>query len=126
MARCHQHAIKVTATPFPHSMALAIALSGFPHQRYICEGFPPRSPAARRDFFHRLARQRDLTVIMDTPYRLPKVLKEVSDSMPKREVFLACNLGSSREWCRRSLAREFPSLLPAPTKEAFVLCLGPC
>ena len=39
VSRCHDLEIKVTSAPFANSIALAVALSGFDHSRFIFEGF---------------------------------------------------------------------------------------
>ena len=106
VGRCHDEGILVTATPFEHSVALALAMSGFPSQRYVFEGFPPRSTPNRRRFFKELSPRRELIVLMDTPYRLHKVLEEVAAVMPQRVVFLACDLGRESEVCQRGTAGE--------------------
>ena len=124
ISRCHGEGIVVTATAFHHSVALALALSGFPMRRYIFEGFPPRETRERRVFYERLARQREVTVFMDTPYRLEKVLLEVGEVMPKRMVFLARNLGHQEQLCLRALGAELPGRYGKGGKGPFVLCLG--
>ena len=124
VSRCHDEGFMVTATPFDHSVALALALSGFPLKRYLFEGFPPRSPGPRQRFFKALARQKELTVLMDTPYRLGKVLKEVYDGMPERLLFLAYRLGEKEEFCLRRQAQELWPKLKG-LKGEFILCLGP-
>ena len=124
VSRCHDEGITVTATPFDHSVALALALSGFPLNRYLFEGFPPRSPGPRQQFFKALAKQKELTVLMDTPYRLEKVLKEVHDRMPKRLLFLAYRLGQKEELCLRGQAQELCPPFKG-LKGEFILCLGP-
>ena len=123
ISQCHDRAMTVTATPFDHSVALALALSGFPLKRYIFEGFPPRSPGERRQFFARLAGQQSLTVVMDTPYRLGKVLREAAAAMGERTAFLACQLGQGGEVCRREqmfrLWEQF-----GDARGEFILCLA--
>ena len=38
---CHKNKVKVTSTPFPNSIALALALSGFSHSSFVFSGFVP-------------------------------------------------------------------------------------
>jgi 16S rRNA (cytidine1402-2'-O)-methyltransferase len=54
---CHQNKIKVTATPFSNSVALALALSGFPHERFIFEGFIPARGVDRTKALKRILKQ---------------------------------------------------------------------
>jgi len=44
---CHKQRIKVTATPFPNSISLALALSGFSHGTFVFSGFIPVAPQGK-------------------------------------------------------------------------------
>lgn len=93
---CHQRKIKVTSTPFPNSIALAMALSGIPHDRFIFEGFVPKGEG-RAEALKRMAKEKSVQILMDTPYRLKKLLTELSEYAPNREAFLALDLNQKTE-----------------------------
>ncbi|MBT4790841.1 MAG: hypothetical protein HON90_04670, partial [Halobacteriovoraceae bacterium] len=86
---CHQHKIRVTATPFANSIALAIAVSGFPHNKFIFEGFISAKKEIRHKELKRILNQKEVSIIMDTPYRLEKLLREITELNPSREFCLA-------------------------------------
>lgn len=94
---CHQQSIQVTATPFPNSVVLALALSGFKHEKFMFAGFLQRESSKRKDELKRILKSQLTTIIMDTPYRMTKLLTEISNMEPGRKIFLAMDLGSKEE-----------------------------
>ena len=96
---CHEGGIKVTATPFPNSIALAIALSGIPHQEFHFAGFLSANAEERKSRLEQLAKMNaGAIVLMDTPYRLQTLLKDLSaSSLKSRKMFLGTELNSPEE-----------------------------
>ncbi len=94
---CHVNNIHVTSAPFNNSISLAIALSGIDVYEFHFFGFPPKKTEERQSFFQRVKDSDCPAVIMDTPYRLKKVLAEIQSVQIKRNLFLACNLNSNDE-----------------------------
>ncbi len=98
---CHQHKIKVTSTPFFNSVVLALALSGFNHRKFWFEGFLPLDQVDRKSVIKKLLISKETSILMDTPYRLKRVLEEISEvasqSGFKKKLFLALDLGKSNE-----------------------------
>lgn len=121
---CHQQKIKVTATPFPHSIALALALSGFPHNQYRFLGFPPQKSEERGTFFKQMANMPETLIVMDAPYRLKKVLEELSTQLVNREVFIGLDLNSTTELCLRGQVSKIMSKLPNEKRE-FIVVIAP-
>ncbi len=120
--RCHDLGIKVTSTSFANSIALAIALSGFSHERFVFEGFIPANKELRTKEIKRLTKQNDVTVIMDTPYRLKKLLDELAERMPSRRIFLGLDLNQPTEFLTRGNAQEILKQLKEFKRE-FILIL---
>jgi len=122
--RCHDLKIKVTSTPFDNSIALAVALSGFNHDRFIFEGFIPVDSALRSKAIKRIVNQNEVSVIMDTPYRMKKLVDELADANPERMAFIGIELNQEDEKLVRAPLKELSSQLQKEKKE-FVLVLGP-
>lgn len=120
---CHAQKLQVTATPFPNSIALSIALSGMPANEFYFAGFVSNKSDQRSKDIKRIAGIKTVTVIMDTPYRFNKLLEELNEVCPERELFVGANLNAADEICRRArvkdLAREFEKM-----KCEFVMVLG--
>ena len=95
---CHDHKITVTSTPFANSISLALALSGFNHNRFLFEGFIPAKSDERLKKIKEILSNNITTIIMDTPYRYKKLVKELADNSKKpRRVFIAKNLNQETE-----------------------------
>ncbi|MBC76781.1 MAG: hypothetical protein CME64_12270 [Halobacteriovoraceae bacterium] len=118
---CHEHSIKVTATPFPNSISLAMALSGFDHDRFIFEGFIPARGSERSKALKRILTQKEVSIIMDTPYRLQSLLKEMKEINGAREVFIGMNLNTCEERLVRGRLKEIKT---PEGKHEFVLVVG--
>ena len=126
---CHKNLIKVTATPFANSISLALSLSGFNHDKFVFEGFLPRDRTERKNAVDDVLREPRTIIIMDTPYRLKKVLEEFNNAMKKqhrrREVFVALDLNNpEEEELLRGLPGEIAQKLESFKRE-FIMILAP-
>lgn len=99
---CHQNHIKVTSTPFCNSVVLALALSGFSHKKFWFEGFLPLDSDERAKVIKKLLKEKQTSILMDTPYRLKRVLEEFNESWDgsSKKLFLAMDLNSQTEELR--------------------------
>lgn len=122
---CHKQGIKVTATPFPNSIALAVALSGFSHQRFSFCGFVPVKEPEREQWIKTELKRPETQVWMETPYRLKKLLGDIAKTGTKREIFLGMDLGGSEERLLRGNVQLLTKQLGESEKREFVLVLGP-
>ncbi len=121
---CHKKKIKVTSAPFANSIALALALSGFVHDKFIFEGFIPARRPERGQELKRILREKRTTILMDTPYRLLKFLEEISTAGFSREIFLGMNLNCPNEQLLRGNIKDIIKNIKEPKSE-FILILGP-
>jgi 16S rRNA (cytidine1402-2'-O)-methyltransferase len=122
---CHKQRIKVTSTPFPNSIALAIALSGFSHARFLFSGFVPVKEPDRENWIKSELKRPETMVWMETPYRLKKLLEDLVKAGTKREVFLGMDLGHSSEKLIRGPAGHILKQLQEGEKREFVLVISP-
>jgi 16S rRNA (cytidine1402-2'-O)-methyltransferase len=122
---CHKRGVKVTSTPFPNSIALAVALSGFSHQRFSFSGFVPVKEPDRDNWIKAELKRPETLVWMETPYRLKKLMEDLVKSGTKREVFLGMDLGNSNEKLLRGPAGSLMKQLLEGEKREFVLIIGP-
>lgn len=85
----------VTVIPGPSAVTAALAVSGFPADAFVFEGFPPRRERTR--FFARLAGEPRTIVLFTSPHR---VRSDLAD--------LASHLGADRPVCvTRELTKKF-------------------
>lgn len=122
---CHKNHIKVTSTPFPNSIALAVALSGFSHARFTFSGFVPVKEPERENWIKSELKRPETLVWMETPYRLKKFLEDISKTQTKRDLFLAMDLGSPTEKLLRGSVRHLLNQLQEGEKREFVMVVSP-
>ena len=122
---CHKSQIRITSTPFPHSISLALARSGFSHKSFWFEGFLPAKKEFREKRWRELLENEATLVLMDTPYRLVKTLEEVKSFLKKkREIFLAMDLNSESEELLRGSPGQLIKKLKNKKSE-FILIIAP-
>jgi 16S rRNA (cytidine1402-2'-O)-methyltransferase len=93
--------IALTVLPGPSAVTTAIALSGFPTDRFAFEGFAPRTSGAREKFYEALRFESRTTVLFEAPHRLV-------DSLATAEKVL----GSDREICIcRELTKQYEEIV---------------
>jgi 16S rRNA (cytidine1402-2'-O)-methyltransferase len=91
--RCVEFGIPVTAIPGASSLMAAISLSPLPLDEFYFTGFLPRGESERREKLAFLRTIRIPIILMDTPYRLGKLLSEVKVNFGKnRLITLAIDL----------------------------------
>lgn len=122
---CHKQGIKVTSTPFPNSIALAVALSGFSHERFSFCGFVPVKEPERSNWIMTELKRPETLIWMETPYRLKKLMDDLQKTNTKREAFLGMDLGSSTEKLLRGPIASLARQLSEGEKREFVLVIGP-
>ena len=122
---CHKQNITVTSTPFPNSIALAMALSGFPHGSFFFGGFIPLKDPERTDWLKVQLKRPEPVIMMDTPYRLKKLVEELVQIKATKEIFLGLDLGAPNERLLRGSASRINTHAEISEKREFILILGP-
>jgi 16S rRNA (cytidine1402-2'-O)-methyltransferase len=68
----------VTAAPGPSAVTTALALSGLPSDRFVFEGFLPRSGSGRRSRLKELAAEPRTLVFFEAPHRIADALADLA------------------------------------------------
>jgi len=85
--------IPVVPVPGASSLMAAIAVCPFDLDQFYFAGFLPPKTEQRAAVLARLATSPNPVILMDTPYRLSKVLAEVVKAFGRsQKIFLACDL----------------------------------
>ncbi len=124
LALVYQKHIPVKPVPGPASLMAALSLCDFPINRFVFAGFPPRKTQQREGFIKQFTSETFPVVLMDTPYRLTKLLTEVSAIFGQRqEILLASDLTLKTEEIHRGSVGE---ILPKVSgqKREFILILN--
>lgn len=107
--------IEVSVIPGPSAVTTAIALAGLPTDRFVFEGFSPRTSGAREKFFENLRNEERTIVWFEAPHRLVDALEDavvifgserlgaICREMTKRyEETIRANLGELLAWAKSS------------------------
>jgi len=124
---CHLNNITVGSGVFENSLILALALSGFDTARFKFSGFPPKDKPSRKVWFQRFIEESDCVCLMDTAYRLERVLSEVkeADSGTRRNTYLvASELNRPSEKIMRGSITKLLKYF-AGSKRDFILVKSP-
>lgn len=119
----YQAKVPVSPIPGPASLMAALSLCDFSIDRFVFAGFPPRKSQQRVEFLQKYHHETVPLILMDTPYRLTKLLDEVLAVFGKQQqILLACDLTTKKETVFRGQIGE---ILPqvAGQKREFILIL---
>ncbi|MBW6467138.1 MAG: 16S rRNA (cytidine(1402)-2'-O)-methyltransferase [Brevefilum sp.] len=119
----YQAGIPVSPIPGPASLMAALSLCDFSIDRFIFAGFPPRKSQQREGFLANFSHETVPIVLMDTPYRLTKLLQEVQSVFGKQQqILLACDLTLKTEAIFRGCVGDILHQI-AGQKREFILII---
>jgi 16S rRNA (cytidine1402-2'-O)-methyltransferase len=102
-----QAGIPVVPVPGPSSLMAALSLCDFKIQRFLFGGFLARDPRQRRKELEDLRSARIPVVLLDAPYRMVALLRDVAAIFGgDQPVMLACDITLPGEHIYRGSARE--------------------
>jgi 16S rRNA (cytidine1402-2'-O)-methyltransferase len=116
----------VTAAPGPSAVTTALALSGLPSDRFVFEGFLPRSGSGRRGRLRELAAEPRTLVLFEAPHRVVDTLADlVATFGGERPAALCRELTKTYEEIRRgSLADLADRAAADPPRGEITLVVG--
>lgn len=118
-----QAGIPVVPVPGPSSLTAALSVCDFPMERFVFGGFLPREKDERRRELERLREMHLPVILMDTPYRMVALLKDVAQVFGnKHQVLLACDLTLPSERIYRGEVQDVLQQIEK-RKSEFVLIL---
>lgn len=93
-----QHGIAVTPVPGACAMIAALSVAGVPVNRFLFEGFLPRTPTARKSFFLDKQQEAATWVFYESSHRIAAALEDMAGIIPaEREIVLARELTKFHE-----------------------------
>lgn len=122
---CLEHDIEVECLPGPTAFVPALAVSGFPTDRFCFEGFLPQKKG-RSKRLQALSEESRTMIFYESPFRIVKTLEQLSEQFgPEREVSVSRELSKKFEQTvrgtLRSVADHFRTTAP---KGEFVIVLS--
>lgn len=121
---CRKKNIEVITIPGASSLMVFLSGCGLKLEQFYFYGFIPGKPELRKTSFNQLKNISVPTIIMDTPYRLQKLLSELHQFFPNTQ----CIMGLSLTMPEETFLYGTPSFLQKKIdvkKAEFVLMLLP-
>ncbi len=81
--------IKIIPIPGVSSAITALSVAGLPTDRFVFEGFLPRKKSKRLKRWVALAEEERTIILFESPYRVLKTLKELSEIFQDRNIVVA-------------------------------------
>lgn len=103
-----------SVVPGPSSVMAALLLAGFPLDRFLFVGYPPRKPGKLRDFCARLLAERGTVVVLEAVHRIAATLAQLHQLAPERELAVAREITKVHEEVLRGTAGEVLAALTGP------------
>lgn len=124
VAACHQHQLKVSMTSFANSVMAALVLSGFDSSKFYFQGFLPKKNEERTQALDEVAKFSGVQILMETPYRLTRLLEEFSEhaQLKSRSLCLALDLSSEQEELAFGQAHQLLKRLSGQKREFVLVC----
>jgi len=103
-----------SVVPGPSSPLAALVLSGFPSDRFLFAGYPPRRKGARRTFLAEVLAERGTAIVLESCHRIRSTLEMLAELEPARELDMAREITKVHEETLRGTAAEILALLTGP------------
>lgn len=101
-----QHAISYEVLPGANAALLAYAASGFCESRFLFYGFLPHKGNNRTTALHEAMYNGFVTILYEAPHRIMKLVEQICNIDPKRELFLIKEATKLHEKWFRGSAEE--------------------
>ncbi len=116
---------RVEVVPGPCALVAALTGSGLDTDEFHFTGFLPHKSGQRRRMLENLLGTPGTVVLYESPYRIEKLLTELTDLAPARPVVLARELTKKfEEWLRGTPPQLLEQLKKRPAKGEFVVLIG--
>ena len=117
----------ITVVPVPGASALltALTISGLPADSFIFEGFIPQKKGRQKKLAE-ISQEERAVVIYESVYRIEKLITELNQFIPDREIAVCRELTKKFEEVWRGKPSEILNSLPGKTiKGEFVIVIAP-
>ena len=117
---------RVESVPGACALVAALTASGLPTDEFHFIGFLPHKSGQRRKQIEALKAFAGTLILYESPYRVIKLLEELGDLMPEREIVLARELTKKfEEFLRGTPKALMAELEKRSIKGEFVVLIGP-
>ena len=117
--------IDIIGIPGANAAILAVSIAGLPTDSFIFEGFLPQKKGRQKKLLQ-LSEEKRTVVFYESVYRIEKLLNELNEFMPDRELIIFRELTKKFEESWAGLPSDIIKLLPEKIiKGEFTIVLSP-
>jgi 16S rRNA (cytidine1402-2'-O)-methyltransferase len=124
VAACRAEGLICSPVPGPSSLMCLLSVAGQQLTEFLFRGFLPPDREARTKALRELASERRPFILMDTPYRMTRLLSELSEKFPERRALLGCDFTQETEAVYEAALKDLPRLV-GDRKAEFILAVFP-
>jgi len=115
----------ITSVPGPSAVVMAVTVSGLPTNRFVFEGFLPRSGRERDARLTEIARETRTSVLYEAPHRIERTLTDLASACgDDRRGAICRELTKVHEEVRRGSLRDLIDTLGEPRGEYVIVLAG--
>ncbi|MFW6269056.1 MAG: 16S rRNA (cytidine(1402)-2'-O)-methyltransferase [Bacillota bacterium] len=92
-----KHNIKISPVPGPTALISALVVSGLSVDRFVFQGFIPRSGKERKTRLKEIKKSEITTVFYESPHRLKKTLEDLNEILQERRISILRELTKIHE-----------------------------
>ncbi len=120
-----KNSIEVIGIPGANAAILALSISGLPTDAFVFEGFLPQKKGRQKKLIQ-LSEEERTIVLYESTYRIEKLITELNQYMPERQIVIARELTKKFEEIWRGKPVEIlTSLKDKILKGEFVVIIAP-
>ena len=118
--------LRVEAVPGACALVAGLTASGLPTDEFHFIGFLPHKSGQRRNKLESLKAFEGTLILYESPYRVEKLLNELKEVFPERQIVLARELTKKfEEYLRGTAAELISATAKRSLKGEFVVLIGP-
>lgn len=126
VAAAREAGVRVEPVPGACALVAALTASGLPTEEFHFVGFLPHKSGQRARRLQELAALPGTLVLYESPFRIQRLVEELTVALPEREVVLARELTKKFEEFLRGRPAELAArLVERPRKGEFVVLVAP-
>ena len=117
--------IEIIGIPGANAAILALSIAGLPTDSFVFEGFLPQKKG-RQKLLKELADEKRTIVLYESTYRIKKLIEELNEYMPQREIAVCRELTKKFEEVWRGYPKDLLNNFDAKiSKGEFVVIIAP-
>ena len=113
-----------TSLPGPSSVINSLIISGLPPDKFIFHGYLPKKKGRRRKILESLKNEDRTFIIFESPKRMQRLLCEIGEILPEREIVLTREMTKIYEEVIRGIPGAVLDNMPKLKGEFVVLIRG--